>query len=136
MLNDMIFDRTAADVENKTAKGFYRYTDLNRVAAAIRSIRTRLRDDGYVFKSYTVTDFLENEVPKAIRMANYLNAIRRYCGLFTMPSTYDLPVTMDALDWHGANEIERFLYDLDLCADGIEAAWCYSDEIFSGEVDV
>lgn len=137
MLDNMIFDRTDWDVENGTAKGFYRYTDLNRVAAAIRSIRTRLYDDGYVFKFYPVTDFSENTVPKVNIMADYLNAIRVFQGLFAMRGgNYILPVTMDGFDWMDANRIEKFLYDLDLAIDGIEASWCYSDEVFSGEVDV
>ena len=47
MLNNLVFDRTATDVEQKTAKGRYQYTDLNRVRSAVSSIAARYQADGY-----------------------------------------------------------------------------------------
>lgn len=43
----LVTDRTLEDVSNKTAKGFYNATDLNRVDACLEDLVARLRRIGY-----------------------------------------------------------------------------------------
>lgn len=135
MLNNLIFDRTVTDVEQKTAKGRYQYTDLNRVQNAVTSIAARYQADGYAVQTFTLSAWAANEIPRVQKATTYLNAVRALRGLIAMPDTYALPTTMNALDYVGANEIERFLYDSDRMIDGIEAAWYFCGEVFSDEVD-
>ncbi|MDD3041033.1 hypothetical protein, partial [Bacteroides sp.] len=61
-LPDMIYDRTQTDVDNKTAKGYYNISDLNRVETAAEYIATLLTKEGYVVtitvkKDWAITDF-------------------------------------------------------------------------------
>ena len=136
MLNNLIFDRTAQDVANKTAKGLYRYTDLNRVQNAVSSIAARYIADGYAVQTFTLPSWSSNEIPRVAKATNYLNAVLALRRKVEMPGSYALPASMHKLDYKGANAIEKFLYDSDLMIDNLESAWWYSDEIISGEVDM
>ena len=136
MLTDtLIYDRTAADVANRTAKGFYRASDTQRVRSAVATLKNRLVADGYKVGTIYPSDWNENDIPRAFKANRYIRAVHALHGKFAMPSVYRLPDSLDGLDYNGANEIERFLDDLDKCIDGYRAAWFYSDELFSGEAD-
>lgn len=136
MLSNLIYDRTAEDVANKTAKGRYRHTDLNRVQNAVASIAARYQADGYAVQTYTLSSWSSNEIPRMTKATNYLNAVRALRGIIALPNTYAIPTTMHKLNYKGANAIEKFLFDSDLMIDNLESAWWYCDEIISGEVDM
>lgn len=137
MLEDaLVYDRTAADVENRTDKGFYRSSDTDRVRSAVGTLANRLFSDGYSFPYVYPTSWAENRIPRSNEADRYINSVRSLRGIIAMPSTYALPETMDGLDWRGANEIERFLDDLDKMIDGYRSSWVYSGEVFSGEVEM
>ena len=134
---DLIYDRTQEDVRGRTAKGFYRYTDLNRVQAAVLAVRARYLDMGY--NAVPLPDFrtwAENDIPRWPQMDAYIRAVRSLDGLIPVPDAPTLPQSPDRLDWIGANAIEKFLERMDDSADRIAGAWFYSDEVFTGEVDV
>lgn len=133
---DLIFDRTAEDVAQGTAKGYYRHTDLNRVQAAVLAVRARYLDMGYnAVPLPSFRTWAENDIPRWPQMDAYIRAVRSLDGLIPVPDAPSLPLSPDRLDWIGANAIEKFLFLMDDSADRIAGAWFYSDEIFSGEVD-
>jgi len=137
MLENLIYDRTAEDVAQGTDKGFYRHTDLNRVQAAVLAVRARYLDMGY--NAVPLPDFrtwAENDIPRWPQMDAYIRAVRSLDGMIPVPDAPFLPQSPDRLDWRGANAIEKFLERMDDSADRIAGAWFYSDEVFSGEVDV
>ena len=137
MLN-LIFDRTAEDVSEKTDKGHYRHTDLNRVQAAVTVLRARFAAAGYSLPAIAaLSTWALNDIPKRNKMDNYLRAVWAFDGVFSpVRPSGDLPVSMDNLDWRGANAIEEFLHRIDVAEEAVEGAWFYCDEPFSGEVDV
>ena len=133
---DLIFDRTAEDVAQGTDKGFYRYTDLNRVQNAVLTVRTRFVGMGYdAVPIPAFTAWAENDIPRYSRMDAYVRAVRSLDGMIPLPGKPDLPATPDRLDYIGANAIEKFLTMLDDSADRIAGAWFYCDEVYGGEVD-
>ena len=136
MLNNMVYDRTAADVAAKNAKGLYRYTDMNRVQNAVTAVRARYVAAGYNPKEYTLSSWSENAIPRANRAASYLAAVQALDGLVRLTENIPLPATMNALDYIGANNIEKFLVRADEAMDMIETSWWYCDELFTGEVDM
>lgn len=136
MLNNMVYDRTENDVAQKTAKGLYRYTDMNRVRSAVLSICGRLAADGYTVTTPTLKTWSANEIPRVTDTTKYLNAVRMLRNYITMPEQYEIPVTMNGLTYTGANAIEKFLYQLDECIDNIEATWWYCGELYANEVDM
>lgn len=132
---DLIFDRTAQDVANGTDKGFYRYTDLNRVQAAAVYIRERFAAAGYdLVPAVSLSSWSENDVPRRGRMENYIRAVTVLHGLIPIPGSPALPASPDRLDWSGANALEKFLSMAEDSLDRMAAAAFYSGEIFAGEV--
>ncbi len=135
MLN-LIYDRTAADVENGTAKGYYRHTDMNRVQAAAAYLRGLFAAAGYDrIPSYTLPVWAENDIPKKEQADAYLRAVQAL-RLFDLPGWPALPSAPDRLDYNGANAIERFLAMTEELYERISGSWFYCDEVFAGEVDV
>ena len=132
---DLIFDRTAEDVEAGTEKGFYRYTDLNRVQAAAVYLRGRFAAAGYdTVPAVPLSGWSENDIPRRGRMDNYLRAVTVLHGLVPIPGSPALPASPDRLDWTGANALEKFLSMAEDSLDRMEAAAYFSGELFGGEV--
>lgn len=121
----------------ENGRGHYRHTDLNRVQAAIAALRARFGAAGYTLPAIAaLSAWAENDVPMRQRMDEYLRAVSAFAAAFppVQPGT-DFPVSMDGLDWRGANAIEEFLHRIDVAEEAAESAWFYSGEVFAGEVD-
>jgi hypothetical protein len=136
LLDNLIFDRTAEDVANRTAKGFYRYTDLNRVMSALTSVTARYNTAGYAFPAVPVMTFSNNEILRGTKPEAYLDAVTAFWAAVPVTKVPRVPATLDRLNWSGANDIERFIFLTDEQMDRIEGAWFYCDEPYSGEVDI
>lgn len=134
---DLIFDRTEDDVRDGTSKGYYRYTDMNRVQAAVAYLRGLYVSYGYdMIPSYTLPTWAENDIPKKGQGDTYIRAVRSLDGLVPIPGKPTLPTTMNGLNYSKANAIERFLAMTETTLESISGSWFYCDEVFSGEVDV
>lgn len=131
----LITDRTAEDVANKTAKGFYNASDLNRVEAAVQYVAERFAAQGYTVAVSPKTDWLASDIPTASELETYRQNIATLRGLIAvMKSTPETPETMRFLDYIKANDIERILLDLDTLLTNAALAWYQSGEIYAGEV--
>lgn len=131
----LITDRTAEDVANKTAKGFYNASDLNRVGAAVQYVAERFSAQGYTVAVSPKTDWLASDIPTASELETYRQNIATLRSLIAvMKSTPETPETMRFLDYIKANDIERILLDLDALLTNAAAAWYQSGELFAGEV--
>ncbi len=131
----LITDRTAEDVANKTAKGFYNASDLNRVGAAVQYIAERFAAQGYAGTVSPKTDWLASDIPTASELETYRQNIATLRALIAvMKSTPETPETMRFLDYIKANDIERILLDLDTLLTNAALAWYQSGELYAGEV--
>lgn len=131
----LITDRTAEDVANKTAKGFYNASDLNRVGAAVQYVAERFAAQGYAVTVSPKTDWLASDIPTASELETYRQNIATLRALLAvMKSTPETPETMRFLDYIKANDIERILLDLDTLLTNAALAWYQSGEIYAGEV--
>ena len=131
----LITDRTAEDVANKTAKGCYNASDLNRVGAAVQYVAERFSAQGYTVAVSPKTDWLASDIPTASELETYRQNIATLRSLIAvMKSTPETPETMRFLDYIKANDIERILLDLDALLTNAAAAWYQSGELFAGEV--
>lgn len=134
-LLSLITDRTRADVENKTNKGFYNASDLNRVGAAVQYVAERFAAQGYAVTVSPKTDWLASDIPTASELETYRQNIATLRGLIAvMKSTPETPETMRFLDYTEANNIERILLDLDTLLTNAALAWYQSGELYAGEV--
>lgn len=152
----LITDRTQADVDavrtlaakgwatmtdaEKAAwtaglKGAYNAADLNRVGAAVAYVAGRLADAGYHAPVDPKQDWQMQDIPTPAQMQRYLvdiGAIR--AALAVMPTTPEVPASMDKLTYTDANDIEQILLDVDALITKLISAYYYSGELIAGEV--
>lgn len=134
-LLSLITDRTRADVANQTDKGFYNASDLNRVGAAVEYIAGRFTALGYACPVTVKKDWLTSDTPTASQMEAYRQNIVTLRGqIAVMQSTPEAPASMAGLDYVKANNIEQILLDLDALIDKLIKSWCFSGELYAGEV--
>ena len=127
-MNNMITDR----MDNDT---FYNYSDLNRVEAKTAQIANMLTVNGYITTIQVKTDWTRSDFPTKKQMIRYLNNVKKcvtqYCN---MPGA-TLPISMNDLDYIGANDIEKTLVNIENLVDYMLSAMRYSGTFFSGHFD-
>lgn len=120
---DLITDRTRADVENETDKGFYNASDLNRVGAAVEYIAGRFTALGYACPVTVKKDWLTSDAPTASQLETYRkNIVTLRSRIAVMASTPEVPASMAGLDYVKANNIEQILADMDSILQNMPAA--------------
>ncbi len=135
VIDTLVFDRTAADVQNRTAKGVYNAADMNRVSAAVVELRGEFTAHGYGVSDSVLRVWFEKELPRLSEAEAYLAAVRDLDGRFVYAKDMVvLPSSMRFLSYDGANRIERFLSLMPGAFERMRAAQYYTDEIFGGEV--
>lgn len=137
---ELITDRTEADVLLGTPKGYYSYEDLNRVEQAVAQLAELAKQLDELLDLSCKTDwgppgeFSADTWPTALQMQRYISNVHTLCDRFA-PETA-LPVTMDHLNWQGANDIEKGLHFVYCRVIAILNTFNYSGEIFAGEENV
>lgn len=134
-LDDLIYDRTAADVSRVktitrkliddtateaekqewlggTMKGAYNAGDLNRVGAAVEYLTETLYGMGYNVPAVPKDDWSMTDIPNQTQMEQYIRNIQllRDCLPYAAP---DAPEDADKLTFQEANNIEEILYTLE-----------------------
>jgi len=99
---------------------FYNVSDLNRVESAARLLAQKLSALGYPALGEYKTDWTKTDFPTRSQMERYLGNVRKCAE--AMNISRPLPKSMDNLDFHGANEIERTLLSLWELINGVESA--------------
>ena len=131
----LITDRTAMDVAQKTTKGFYNATDLNRVGAAVEYVAGRFQALGYDCQVSVKKDWSESDTPTSSQMETYRqNIVTLRRQIAVMQSTPETPETIRQLDYIRANNVEQILMDLDFLISNITKSWYFSGELYAGEV--
>lgn len=135
-LNDtLITDRTEVDVAQKTAKGHYNATDLNRVERAVQELAGRLNVAGHNLAITVKINWAITDIPTLADMERYRNNIATIrTALAMLSSTPQTPNTMRNLTWQQANDIEKILHDVEDSLNRMELSFMYSGEIYAGEV--
>lgn len=131
----LVTDRTQKDVTDRTEKGSYNATDLNRVGSAMVYLRDKFNDNGYTVEISPKTDWKITDVPSENSVSVYLGCLGTLRGVIPLPEgTPQTPSTMKNLNYVTANNIEKILEVIDsMLAKSINFL-CYSGDIYSGEV--
>lgn len=135
VIDTLIFNRSNADVAGLTSKGHYNATDLNRVGKAMQYIADRLHGYGYAVAIMPKTNWVMTDKPQKRQMDQYVHdiaALRQAVSVYS--STPGAPADMEKLTCQEANDIEKILVDLDEIITKMAAAWCYSGDLYAGEV--
>lgn len=134
-ITTLITDRTAADVAQRTDKGFYNASDLNRVGAAVEYLAGLFTALGYVCPVSVRKDWRVSDAPTAGQMEIYLQNIATLRAQLPMLyGTPETPKSMAALGYAEANDIEQILLDVDAQIERLKKSWYFSGELYAGEV--
>ena len=135
VIDTLITDRTQEDVDERTTKGHYNASDLNRVAQAMNYIANIFNQRGYHVSIFAKTDWTITDIPTQSQMQQYIaniNTLRSAISVF--PSTPIAPSDMAGFSWQEANDIESILRDLNDLLTNMALSWYYSGDLFAGEV--
>lgn len=117
-------------------KGRYGHTDMNRVEEAVATLSRRLTELGYNHSELTVkTDWKHEDLPTVEDFERYfgnVDALRRASTIY--PNTPATPTVAQNLNYSRANDLEQILLDINEIMAILPNTWCYSGEIFTGEV--
>lgn len=130
-----IYDRTQADVDNKTDKGFLSYTDLNRIESNMQEIKGYLMQYGYdtqavtasVIKNWSLGDALTRTDADVIR-----NNITAYITAFHKLGEMQDIVSNNTFDYNQVNILEKDLEQLNLYIERMALAFDYAGVFYCG----
>lgn len=126
-MEELIYDRTQADVDNKTSKGYHNYTDLNRIEEWCKYLADLLTSYGYPVHITAKTDWAISDM----RYASEMERIRQNVGkikevYYSLATTPPVPDTLNKITWQKANHIEKILADIDLLIKNMEQVFIYT----------
>lgn len=133
-MDALIYDRTQADLVNKTEKGYHNYTDINRIEEWCGYLAELLTSYGYVVHITTKTDWKMTDYRKASeieRIRSNIAAIENAYAI--MKNTPQLPNTLNPIDIERANAIEKILFDINLLITNMKASFLYCGTFNAGE---
>lgn len=108
---ELIFDRVQADVLNRTSKGKYEYTDLNRIELWCEYLAEYLNSYSYYVEVNVKTDWTKFDMPTVSEMER----IRQ--NVFKLKNVYysftQIPSNLNYMDITKANAIEKNFNDIE-----------------------
>lgn len=134
---EFVTDRTEEDVLLGNERGHYGNKDLNRVEKAVAELCELAEKLDIHPGLVTQTDWRSPGVfsidswPSESQMRRYLQNVNSLCDQFAVKGT--LPVTMDQLDYKGANGIEQALEQVYNKINIVLSAFRYSGDYYAGE---
>lgn len=122
----LITDRTAADVLNKTEKGYYNIADIQRINSYIQYLSDVLS------LNLTIETFIIGEELTRAEMESILNNINTIRAAWYVAD--DTPQTPEAFAWNyeKANDVERILQALDEFYQSVQIDKLYSGTFRAG----
>ena len=130
-MENLIFDRTQNDLEQKTPKGYYNYTDLNRIEAWCEYLANLLNSYSYsvniqVKKNWQMSDLPNTDDMERIR--KNVNAIKTAFHAYT-----EIPENLNYMTIEKANSIEKILFEIDRLVKNMSSEFRYSNTFNAGE---
>lgn len=130
-MDNLIFDRTQSDVTNKTDKGYYNASDLNRVEEWCRYLANELNRVGYNISITTKTDWTTLDLRSSADMLRIKNNILALMnGFHWITPIYN---SVDTWNYEKANRWEQILNEIHNLVWGMEDWYVYSGVSNSGQ---
>lgn len=130
-MNDLVFDRTMADVTNKTWKGYYNASDLNRVESWCRYLADELNNVGYNINITTKTNWTHLDMRTASDMERIRTNIKKIMtGYHYITTIYS---NAENFDYKKANNWEKILNEIFNLLWGMTDWYVYSGVSNSGQ---
>jgi len=114
-------------------RGAYNAGDMNRVGQAVAVLAQELEALGFPTTTSPKTDWAVGDIPTPEQLSSYLADVAAVCAALPLPETApELPESMDALTFEGANAIEGALLAVKTAIEKFQAAFTYSGTMYSG----
>lgn len=110
-------------ITNRTAGAYYNYTDVNRVNEAIMYVAQILTAAGYPVTRTLPTDWTMESIYYIEDADRVTEALLRIKYNFSAIRSGGFPVTFDGLTYAGANDIEKFLINVNALLDAVKKEW-------------
>lgn len=130
-MDNLIFDRTQEDVTNKTEKGYYNTSDLNRVESWCRYLADELNRVGYNITITTKTDWASTDLRTASQMERIRTNIRALMTGYHYITTIE--ANAENFDYIKANNWEKILDEIYHLLWGMEDWYVYSGVANAGQ---
>ena len=130
-MENLIFDRTQNDLEESTSKGYYNYTDLNRVEVWCEYLANLLTSYSYPVSMVIKKDWAISDLPNdndMERIRGNIDAIKTVFHAYT-----EVPENLNYMTIEKANAIEKILSELDFLTKNMISSFRYSNTFNSGE---
>ena len=130
-MENLIFDRTQNDLDHGTTKGYYNYTDLNRVESWCEYLANLLTSYSYsvsitIKKNWNMSDLPNTTDMERIR--SNINALKTAFYAYT-----DVPENLNYMTIEKANDIEKILSEIDNLIKNMINCFRYSNTFSAGE---
>lgn len=130
-MENLIFDRTQNDLDQGTTKGYYNYTDLNRVESWCEYLANLLTSYSYsvsitIKKNWNMSDLPNTTDMERIR--SNINALKTAFYAYT-----DVPENLNYMTIEKANDIEKILSEIDNLIKNMINCFRYSNTFSAGE---
>lgn len=121
VIDTLVFDRTASDVSGGTDKGYYNFTDANRVQEAVEYVVDRITEKGYNVTIQTGISFYEDQIFRTSGFTDWLNNLSAVYGVFTLDASIKRPPSsLQNFGYLTANSIEEMLYHVNDSIDRLD----------------
>ena len=114
-MDELIYDRTQADVANLTAKGYYNLSDLKRITEWVKFLSDKFG------LGLTATDYTLGDMVDISELLANIDAIRTGHAWSWTPAV----PTATAWNYVKANAVEKILYDANLWGTNRVAGYRY-----------
>ncbi|MBO5179267.1 MAG: hypothetical protein J6B87_02850 [Clostridia bacterium] len=131
-MDNLIFDRTELDIQNKNKKSRYNYIDFNRIESWCEYISTTLNSFSYTVNIITKTGYNRKNRPNESdleRIRVNINRLKEAYFSFTQ-----IPENLEYMTIQKANAIEKILYEINTLLNNMISQFYYCGEIYVGEV--
>ena len=130
-MENLVFVRTQNDLEESTSKGYYNYTDLNRVEVWCEYLANLLTSYSYPVSMVIKKDWAISDLPNdndMERIRGNIDAIKTVFHEYT-----DIPENLNYMTIEKANAIEKILYEIYSLIRNMSNEFRYSNTFCSGE---
>ena len=106
-LEQLIYDRTQADLDNDTDKAYISYSDLNRVESACAELAVLLNVT-ITTKTWVMSDYRYED--DMVRLRANLKTLQD--AYYLAPGTPAIPPRITYTNYSQANDIEKIIHDI------------------------
>lgn len=123
-MNDLVFDRMQSDVTNKTWKGYYNASDLNRVESWCKYLADELNIAGYNINITTKLNWVQTDLRTSAEMERIRTNIKAIMtGFHYITQIYQ---NANQFDFEKANNWEKILFEIYNLMWGMQDWYVYS----------